>query len=90
METHASDKTTGTSNAFSVLDWPSHERLRAAHRARGHALRDMTVVLCRRLKRLALRSLTPFRPSREHPAHPDADSVPRVTRETLARAWLEN
>ena len=24
------------------------------------------------------------------PARPDADSVPRATRETLARAWLEN
>ncbi len=90
METRANDRTPGTSNEFSVLDWPSPERLMAARRARAHALHDMTVDLCRRLRRLALHSLTPFRNSREHPAQPDADSVPRVTRETLARAWLEN
>ena len=90
MKTHSGDKTPGTSNEFSVLDWPSPEVLRAAHRARGDALRNMTVDLCRRLRHLALRSLTPFKPSREHPGRPDADSVPRVTRETLARAWLEN
>jgi hypothetical protein len=90
METHAGDKTPGTGNAFSTLDWPSPEMLRAARRARAHALRDMTVDLCRRLRSLARRSLTPFRTSREHPARPDADSVPRVTREALARAWLEN
>jgi hypothetical protein len=90
MKTHTGDKTPGTSNEFSVLDWPSPEVLRSARRARAQALRDMTVDLCRRLKRLALRSLTPLRPSREHPARPDADSVPKVTRETLARAWLEN
>ena len=77
METHAGDKTPGTGNEFSVLDWPSPEVLRAARRARAHAVRDMTVDLCRRLRRLALRS-------------PDADSVPRATRETLARAGLEN
>jgi hypothetical protein len=62
----------------------------AARRARAQAVRDMTLALCRKVRRLALRSLTPFRTSREHPARPDADSVPRVTRETLARAWLEN
>ena len=90
MEIQAGDKTPRTGNEFSVLDWPSPEALMAARRARGHALRDMTVALCRRLMRLARRSLTPFRTSREHPARPDADSVPRVTRETLARAWLEN
>jgi hypothetical protein len=90
METHAGDKTPGTSNEFSTLDWPSPEMLRAARRARAHAVRDMTVDLCRRLRSLALRSLTPFRTSREHPARPDADSVPRVTGETLARTWLEN
>jgi hypothetical protein len=90
MKTHAGDKTAGTSNEFSILDWPSAEVLMAARRARGHALRDMTVDLCRRLKGLALGSLTPFRSSREHPARPDADSLPRATRETLARAWLEN
>jgi hypothetical protein len=90
METQAGDKTPGTSNKFSTLDWPSPEVLMAARRARAHAVRDMTVDLCRRLRSLALRSLTPFRTSREHPARPDADSVPRVTRETLARAWLEN
>ncbi len=90
MDTRAGDKTPGTSNEFSVLDWPSPERLMAARRARGLALRDMTVDLCRRLRSLALRSLTPFRSSREYPARPDADSVPRMTRETLARAWLEN
>jgi hypothetical protein len=90
METHAGDKTPGTSNAFSILDWPSPEVLMAARRARAHAVRDMTVDLCRRLRSLALRSLTPFRSCREHPAPPDADSVPRATRETFARAWLEN
>ena len=90
METHASDETTGTSNEFSVLDWPSHERLMAARRARGQAVRYMTVDLCRRLRSLALRSLTPLRTSREHPARPDAELVaqgdpgdarPRVARE---------
>jgi hypothetical protein len=90
METNAGDKTPGTGNAFSTLDWPSPEVLRAARRARAHAVRDMTMDLCRRLRGLALRSLTPFRTSREHPVRPDADSVPSVTRETLARAWLEN
>jgi hypothetical protein len=90
MKTHAGDKTAGTSSEFSVLDWPSPEALMAARRARGQALRDMTVELCRSLRGLALRSLTPFRSSREHPARPDADSLPRATRETLARAWLEN
>ena len=90
METHAGDKTPGTGNGFSTLDWPSPEVLRAARRARAHAVRDMTVDLCRRLRRLVLRSLTPFRTSREHPPRPDADSVPRATRETLARAGLEN
>jgi len=90
METQAGDKTPGTSNKFSTLDWPSPEVLMAARRARAHAVRDMTVDFCRRLRSLALRSLTPFRSCREHPARPDADSVPRVTRETLARAWLEN
>jgi hypothetical protein len=77
METHAGDKTPGTGNEFSTLDWPSPEVLRAARRARAHAVRDMTVDLCRRLRRLVLRS-------------PDADSVPSVTRETLARAGLDN
>jgi hypothetical protein len=90
MKTHAGDKTPVTSNEISTLDWPSPEVLMAARRARAHALRDMTFDLCRRLRSLALRSLTPFRNSREHPARPDGDSVPRVTRETLARAWLEN
>jgi hypothetical protein len=90
METHAGDKTPGTSNEFSVLDWPSPERLMAVRRARAQAVRDVAVDLCRRLKSRALRSLTPFRSCREHPARPDADSVPRATRETLARAWLEN
>jgi hypothetical protein len=90
METQAGDKTPGTSNKFSTLDWPSPERLMAARRARAHAVRDMTVDLCRRLRSLARRSLTPFRSCREHPARPDADSVARATRETLARAWLEN
>ena len=41
METHADDKTPGTSNAFSILDWPSPEVLMAARRARAHAVRDM-------------------------------------------------
>ena len=90
METHAGDRISGTGNEFSVLDWPSPELLMAARRARAHAVRDMTVDLCRRLRGLALRSLTPLRASREHPAQPDANSVPRVARETLARAWLEN
>jgi hypothetical protein len=90
METHAGDEISGTGNQFSTLDWPSPEVLMAARRARAHALRDMTVELCRRLRRLALDSLSPFRNSREHPARPDPDSLPRVTRETLARAWLEN
>ena len=80
METQAGDKTPGTGEKFSTLDWPSAEVLMAARRARGHAVRDMTVKLCRRVWRLAQRSLTPFRNSREHPARPDADSVPRVTR----------
>jgi len=80
METHAGDKTPGTSNELSVLDWPSPERLMAARRARAHAVRDMTVDLCRRLRSLVLRSLTPFRSCREHPARPDADSVPRASR----------
>jgi hypothetical protein len=78
------------SNKFSTLNWPSPEQLMAARRARGQAVRDMTMDLCRRLKRLALRSLTPFKGCREHPAQPDPDSMSRVTRETLARAWLEN
>ena len=90
MESQAGDKTPGTSNKFSTLDWPSPETLMAARRARAQAVRDMTLDFCRRVRRLALRSLTPFRSSREHPARPDADLVPRVTRETLARAWLEN
>jgi hypothetical protein len=90
METQAGDKTPGTSNKFSILDWPSPEVLMAARRARAHAMRDMTLDLCRRLRRLALRSLTPFRSCREHPAQPDADSLSKATRETLARAWLEN
>ena len=90
METQVGDKTPGTSNKFSTLDWPSPEVLMAARRARAHAVRDLTVDLCRRLKSLALRSLTPLRSCREHPARPDADSVSRATRETLARAWLEN
>jgi hypothetical protein len=90
MTTHAGDKTPGTGNEFSVLDWPSPELLMAARRARAHAVRDMTVDLCRRLRSLALKSLTPLRTCREHPPRPDADSVPRVARETLARARLEN
>ena len=90
MTTHTGDKTPGRSNEFSVLDWPSPEVLMAARRARAHAVRDMTVDLCRRVRSLVLRSLTPLRTSREHPARPDTDSVPRVARETLARAWLEN
>ena len=90
METHAGDRISETGNEFSVLDWPSPELLMAARRARAHAVRDMTVDLCRRLRSLVLRSLTPFRSCREHPARPDPDSVPRATRETLARAWLEN
>ena len=80
----------GKSNPFSTLDWPSPEKLMAARRARARAVRDMTVALWRRLKTLAPRLLTPFRSCREHPARPDPDSLPRVTRETLARAWLEN
>jgi len=44
----------------------------------------MTLNLCRRLRRLARRSLTPLRSCREHPARPDPDSVSRATRETLA------
>ena len=75
MKTHAGDKTAGTSSEFSILDWPSPEALMAARRARGQALRDMTVELCRSLRGLALRSLTPFRSSREHPARPDAELV---------------
>jgi hypothetical protein len=62
----------------------------AARRARAQAVRDMTLDLCRRLRRLARRSLTPLRSCREHPARPDPDSLSRATRETLARAWLEN
>jgi hypothetical protein len=77
METHAGDKTPGTGNEFSTLDWPSPEMLRAARRARAHAVRDVAVDLCRRLRRLVLRS-------------PDADSVLGATRESLARAGLEN
>ena len=79
-----------TFGTISTLDWPSPEQLMAARRARGQAARDMTVALWRGLKTLAPRLLTPFKSSREHPARPDRDSVPRVTRETLARAWLEN
>jgi hypothetical protein len=90
MKTHAGDKTPRTGNDFSTLDWPSPELLMAARRARAHAVRDMTMDLCRRLRSLALRSLSPFRTCLEHPARPDADSESRVPRETLARAWLEN
>ena len=91
METQAGDKTPGTSNKFSTLDWPSPERLMAARRARAQAVRDMTLGLCRRLRSLVFRSLTPFRSCREHPARPDhPDSLSKATRETLARAWLEN
>ena len=90
MTTPTGDKTAGTRNEFSVLDWPSPELLIAARRARAHAVRHMTLDLCRRLRSLALRSLTPLKTSREHPARPDTDSVPKVARETLVRAWLEN
>jgi hypothetical protein len=90
METQAGDKTPGTSNKFSTLDWPSPEVLMAARRARAQAVRDMTLGLCRRLRRLVLRSLTPSRSCREHPARPDPDSLSKAARETLARAWLEN
>jgi hypothetical protein len=54
METQAGAKTPQTGTKFSLLDWPSPERLMAARRARAHALRDMTVDLCRRLRSLAL------------------------------------
>ena len=90
MKIQIANKTSGIGNEFSVLDWPSPEVLMAARRARAHAVRDMTVDLCRRLRSLARKSLTPLGTSREYPARPDADSVPKVARETLARAWLEN
>jgi len=70
METQGSGQAPGTSNKFSKLDWPSEEIIMAARRARGRAVRDMALDLCRSLKSLTLRSLTPFRSRREHPAQP--------------------
>jgi hypothetical protein len=90
MKIRTADKTPGIGNEFSVLDWPSPELLMAARRARAHAVRDMTLNVCRRLRSLTLRSLPPLKTNREHPARPDTDSVPKVARETLVRAWLEN
>ena len=34
---------------FSTLDWPTHEMIAGAHRARGKALRQMTSTLYHRL-----------------------------------------
>ena len=41
----AEKRTSGTTGKFSRLDWPTPEMLRAAHRARGKALRDMALAL---------------------------------------------
>jgi hypothetical protein len=38
-------QTSGMTGKFSRLDWPTPEMLRAAHRARGKALRDMALAL---------------------------------------------
>jgi hypothetical protein len=45
MEDRAEKPTTGRAAKFSKLDWPTPEMLRAAHSARGQALRDIVLAL---------------------------------------------
>ena len=52
MDNHAEGQNAAHAHKISVLDWPTPEQLMAARRARGEALRDMTVSLFRRLKRM--------------------------------------
>jgi hypothetical protein len=52
MDDHAEGHDFSKSRAISVLDWPTPEQLAEARRLRGQALREMTVALFQRLKRL--------------------------------------
>jgi hypothetical protein len=47
MDNHAEGQEFGKSRAISKLDWPTHEMLAAAHRARGLFLRELVVSLFR-------------------------------------------
>jgi len=51
MDDRAVNQNLGATGKFSTLDWPTPEMLRAAHRARGKALRDMALALGSLLKR---------------------------------------
>jgi hypothetical protein len=58
MEDLVKRRALGTGGKFSTLDWPTPEILASARRSRAEALRDMTVVLWRKLKSLAIRPFT--------------------------------
>jgi hypothetical protein len=53
MEDRAERQSLATTGKFSKLDWPTPKMLRAAHRLRGEALRDMALALRSWLKRRA-------------------------------------
>jgi hypothetical protein len=57
MQDRAAIQNSGATGKFSTLDWPTPELLRAAHRARGKALRDMALALGSLLKRKITRPI---------------------------------
>jgi hypothetical protein len=63
MDNHAEGQDSGKTHTLSVLDWPTPEQLVAARRARGEALREITVGLFRRVKRLVAWQLRAARAS---------------------------
>jgi hypothetical protein len=63
MDNHAEGQGSGKTHTLSVLDWPTPEQLVAAHRARGEALREMTVGVFRRVKRFVAWQLRAARAS---------------------------
>ncbi len=52
MNDHAEGQNSDKAQTLSVLDWPTPEQITEAHRLRGQALREMTVALFRRLRRM--------------------------------------
>jgi hypothetical protein len=52
MNDHAEGQNSDKAQTLSGLDWPTPEQITAARRLRGQVLREMTVLLFRRLRRV--------------------------------------
>lgn len=64
MDDHAEGQEFAKTRAVSRLDWPTPEMLAAARRARGLHLRDLAVMLLRRVKALVADQLLVARPAK--------------------------